>query len=167
MVLTSNGKAVQDGWARLGEDDPLPRSGDVIVPLARLERDGARLTRRDGRLGVALPNSAEPRDLGDHLDLLDLIVLDFPAFTDGRAYSQACVLRIELGYERELRASGDVLADQAPFMARVGFDSFKVSDNRALENWRRAARAITHAYQANYCPAGLKRRAADGAAPRT
>ena len=60
---------------------------------------------------------------GLDLDGLELIVLDFPKFTDGRAYSQARLLR-RAGYAGELRASGAVFRDQLPFLLRCGFDSF-------------------------------------------
>ena len=51
----------------------------------------------------------------------------FPAFRDGRAYSQARILRENLGFRGELRATGQVLRDQFLFMLRAGFDSFEVT----------------------------------------
>ena len=50
------------------------------------------------------------------------IILEFPAFKDGRAYSQARILRERYGYTGEIRARGDVLRDQLLFMARCGVD---------------------------------------------
>lgn len=58
-----------------------------------------------------------------HLRQLALIEVSFPTFRDGRGYSAARILR-EGGYVGELRAAGDVLVDQLPFMRRCGFDSF-------------------------------------------
>lgn len=63
------------------------------------------------------------RSLIPYLDRLRLIEVAFPTFRDGRGYSAARILR-EAGYTGELRAAGDVLVDQLPFMRRVGFDSF-------------------------------------------
>lgn len=63
------------------------------------------------------------RALLPHLDRLTLVEVAFPAFRDGRGYSSARILR-EAGYAGELRAAGDVLADQVPFMKRCGFSSF-------------------------------------------
>ena len=54
---------------------------------------------------------------------LTRIDLCFPKFTDGRAYSQAYLLRRRLGFVGELRATGDVLLDQLLLMQRNGFDS--------------------------------------------
>jgi uncharacterized protein (DUF934 family) len=74
---------------------------------------------------VSLSNTDPVEDLAPHVGRLRLIVLNFPKFSDGRAYSQARLLRGRLGYTGELRASGNVLRDQALFMLRCGFDSFE------------------------------------------
>lgn len=54
---------------------------------------------------------------------VECIVLDFPKFTDGRAFSQAFTLRRRRGFTGDIRATGDVLADQLPQMQRSGFSS--------------------------------------------
>ena len=48
-------------------------------------------------------------------------------FRDGRAYSQARLLRERYGFGGELRATGKVLRDQFLFLLRAGFDSFEVT----------------------------------------
>lgn len=65
----------------------------------------------------------DARALLPHLDRIALVEVNFPAFTDGRGYSAARILR-EAGYAGELRAIGDVLVDQLAFLRRCGFDSF-------------------------------------------
>ena len=70
---------------------------------------------------LALPNDADPRSVD--LSGVTRIDLHFPKFTDGRAYSQAYLLRRRLGYSGELRATGDVLIDQLVQMQRSGFSS--------------------------------------------
>jgi uncharacterized protein (DUF934 family) len=72
---------------------------------------------------VRLEAGDDARALFPHLAQLALIEVSFPSFRDGRGYSAARVLR-EAGYAGELRAAGDVLVDQIPFMRRCGFDSF-------------------------------------------
>ena len=69
---------------------------------------------------LVLANDIDPRSLS--LDGINRIDLQFPKFTDGRAYSQAFLLRRRLGYKGELRATGDVLIDQLVQMQRTGFD---------------------------------------------
>ena len=71
---------------------------------------------------VSLANTDPVEDLAPHVGRLRLIVLDFPKFSDGRAYSQARLLRSRLGFTGELRATGNVLLDQLPFMLRCGFE---------------------------------------------
>ena len=61
-----------------------------------------------------------------YLTRLQLIALVFPKFSDGRSYSAARLLRERFGYKGEMRATGDVLADQIPLMRRCGIDSFEV-----------------------------------------
>ena len=69
---------------------------------------------------LELANDADPRTLD--LTGVTRIDLQFPAFTDGRAYSQAFLLRRRLRFAGELRATGDVLIDQLVLMQRTGFD---------------------------------------------
>ncbi|MFM9829623.1 MAG: DUF934 domain-containing protein [Sphingomonas sp.] len=103
---------------------------------------------------VRIEAGDDARALLPHLDQLALIEVSFPSFRDGRGYSAARVLR-EAGYAGELRAAGDVLVDQMPFMRRCGFDSFAPEapvDDAVL---KAAFARYEHAYQP----------AADGAAP--
>jgi uncharacterized protein (DUF934 family) len=69
----------------------------------------------------ALANTEDPRTLD--LSGVQRIDLHFPKFTDGRAYSQAFLLRRRLGFKGEIRATGDVLIDQLVQMQRSGFDT--------------------------------------------
>jgi uncharacterized protein (DUF934 family) len=69
---------------------------------------------------LEIANTEDPRTVS--LDGVTRIDLHFPKFTDGRAYSQAFLLRRRLGYTGELRATGDVLIDQLVQMERTGFD---------------------------------------------
>ena len=69
---------------------------------------------------VQLANDADPMAL--LLDGVARIDLQFPKFTDGRAYSQAFLLRRRREFKGEIRATGDVLVDQLAQMQRSGFD---------------------------------------------
>lgn len=81
----------------------------------------AYVERATGLKVIKLHNDADPRSLT--LDDVDRVELQFPKFTDGRAYSQAFLLRRRLGFQGELRATGDVLVDQLQLLQRCGFDS--------------------------------------------
>jgi uncharacterized protein (DUF934 family) len=69
---------------------------------------------------ISIANDTDPRSVS--LEGIKRIDLHFPKFTDGRAYSQAFLLRRRLGFKGEIRATGDVLIDQLVAMARTGFD---------------------------------------------
>ena len=80
---------------------------------------------------LELPNDADPRTLA--LDDVTRIDLHFPKFSDGRAFSQAFLLRRRLGYQGEMRATGDVLVDQMVQLQRCGFDSAVLRADQNME----------------------------------
>ena len=89
---------------------------------------------------AVFPNDADPRELS--LDGIERIDLNFPKFTDGRAFSQAFLLSRRLGFKGEIRATGDVLVDQLAQMDRSGFTSAVLREDqdfalaeRALKNY--------------------------------
>ncbi len=99
---------------------------------------------------LALANTEDVLQLSPRLDGVNLIVLNFPKFTDGRAYSQARLLRERLGYRGGLRATGAVFLDQLPFLLRCGFDSFE-SDQKGFGDALEKARTL---FSVVYQPVG-------------
>ena len=152
MRLLKNGEFTQDKWTVVGDDDTVPDDGAVVVSFDRLMRDYADLKQRDAGLGVAFPNDCAIEDLVPYLDALDKVVLAFPAFTDGRSYSQARQLRQFHGFAGEVQANGNVLPDQIAFMRQCGIDVFEVNGRFGLEHWQKAATAMTLTYQRGYSP---------------
>jgi uncharacterized protein (DUF934 family) len=98
-------------------------------------------------VGVRLPNEADPAALAADLPRLALIALQFPKWTDGRAYSQARLLRVRHGFRGELRAEGDVIADMMPLLARTGFDAACLRAGQRPESARRALGFFDAHYQ--------------------
>ena len=72
---------------------------------------------------LQLANDADPLAIEVCLQDIERIDLHFPKFTDGRAYSQAFLLRRRMGFQGDIRATGDVLIDQLVQMQRMGFSS--------------------------------------------
>src|SRR5205085_10127849 len=121
------------------------------VPLdSGFDRASARPPRNVGRVGVIWPNSRDVDDLVPYLDRLAAVALVFPTFRDGRAYSQARLLRERYRYRGELRATGQVLRDQFLYMLRAGFDAFEVTKPADADAFTEATRR----YSAFYQPAG-------------
>jgi uncharacterized protein (DUF934 family) len=83
---------------------------------------------------LELANDQDPRNLS--FAGVDAIALNFPKFTDGRAYSQAFLLRRRLGFKGEIRATGDVLVDQLLQMQRSGFDVAVLRKDQDLDSAR-------------------------------
>jgi uncharacterized protein (DUF934 family) len=125
MPLIKNGSLVADRFVRVADDAEIPASGPVLLPAERFLGDAEALAAR-GDVGVIWPNNRDIAELAPYLARLAAVALVFPAFKDGRAYSQARILREQLKYRGELRATGQVLRDQFLFMQRAGFNSFEV-----------------------------------------
>lgn len=86
----------------------------------------------DVEVGVLINPADDITKLEPYLTRIALVAITFPAFNDGRGFSQATTLRGKLKYNGEVRAVGDVLLDQIPLMQRTGFDSFQVSNETAI-----------------------------------
>ncbi len=94
-----------------------------------------------------LANDADVLGQGDELHRQPRLALQFPKWTDGRAYSQAVLLRGRLRYAGELVAVGDVLADMLPLLRRCGFDAVQMRADQKLETAQRALGFISTPYQ--------------------
>lgn len=141
-----------DLWHRVsGEDGPKPDPDPQRDRLLTLEQWHAVRGHWPTGLntGLALPNTADVLPLAADLPKLALIVLEFPKWTDGRAYSQARLLRSRLGYRGELRASGEVLVDMLPLLQRTGFDAAQLRADQGEAAARRALGIFTGHYQAD------------------
>jgi uncharacterized protein (DUF934 family) len=91
-------------------------------------------------VGVLLPNTVDVEELAADLPRFALVALEFPKWVDGRAYSQAHVLRTRLRYAGEIRATGEVLVDMMPLLQRTGFDAVVLREG---ERQSSAERALT------------------------
>lgn len=93
---------------------------------------------------LVISNDASLANIAKDINGFDVIILEFPQFKDGRAYSQARLIRERLGYTGEIRARGAVLRDQILFMVRCGFSAFEFDDAGAAQD---ALREFTFVYQ--------------------
>lgn len=155
MPLVENGRIVADRYVLVDAEGAVPDRTPVIVPAERFLAQADELVRRDGSLGVLWPNDRRIAELQPWLGHLALIALVFPKFKDGRAYSQARLLRETYGFRGTLRATGDVLRDQFHFLVRAGFDSFEVKKQADA----RVFAEVLARYSVHYQPA------ADGSVP--
>ncbi|MCH8542808.1 MAG: DUF934 domain-containing protein [Alcanivorax sp.] len=149
--IIKDGVVVEDTWIHLSneqiEQDGLPDSGDVIVPLSVWQAQKEVLLKRDGAVGVCLAPGEEPAAIAADLPRLSLVAVSFPAFKDGRGYSYARELRTRYGYKGEIRAVGDVLRDQLFYMHRVGFNAFAVRADRDIHDALNGLKDFSVTYQ--------------------
>ncbi len=161
-IWTTQGFVDDDPWTIVESQDELPAEGDVVVPLEAFfalsdeahHGIGTEKGRNTRRIGVLIAPDDDPAEIADRLDEIALITVDFPKFSDGRAFSHAALLRERHGYAGEIRAVGDVLIDQVPLMLRVGITSFAVTNETALKRLeQKHLTGISHHYQPTALPA--------------
>ena len=87
-----------DRYVQILDDGPVPAGAAVIVPAVRFLADAADFADRRAPTGVAWPNDRSVGELAPYLDRIALVALRFPTFKDGRAYSQARLLREQYGF---------------------------------------------------------------------
>lgn len=121
-----------DRWTLIKDTSGDLPGGPLILPLALwLKR---RIEHHPVFDAVWLGPDDEVESLAPWLNRLPMIALQFPNFRDGRAYSQAYLLRTRLGWAGELRAVGDVLRDQLSHMRQCGFDAFAVREDKCADD---------------------------------
>jgi uncharacterized protein (DUF934 family) len=147
MPLVKAGQIIDDPYVRALDDAPTPEGVPVIVPGQRFLADASELVGREAAIGVLWPNDRRVAELAPWLGNLALVALVFPKFRDGRAYSQARLLRERYGFRGELRATGDVLRDQFQFLLRAGFDAFEVKKPADARAFAEAAARFSVFYQ--------------------
>jgi uncharacterized protein (DUF934 family) len=146
MTLVTPEGFAPDRWRRLDAEAPLA-GHRVIVPPDRLDEALA-----GGLAGIGVELAADT-DLGlllRRLRSIELIVLRFESFTDGRGFSLARQLR-RFGFTGRIRAAGHLIPDQWAFLSECGVDEVELDDGLAGRQgeaaWRAAAGAITGSYQ--------------------
>jgi uncharacterized protein (DUF934 family) len=148
MPLVKGGQITTDAFAHVADDAELPEQGGILVSATRFLADPEGLLGGPGGgLGVIWPNNRDVDDLVPYLDRLAVVALVFPSFRDGRAYTQARLLRERYAFRGELRATGQVLRDQFVFMLRAGFDAFEVKKQSDAEAFADTVKRYSVFYQ--------------------
>jgi uncharacterized protein (DUF934 family) len=147
MPLVKQGRITTDPFVHVLDGAELPDDGAILIAAARFLEDPEAVLKRAGKVGVIWPNSRDLDDLVPYLDRLAAVALVFPSFRDGRAYSQARLLRERHGYDGELRATGQVLRDQFVFMLRAGFDAFEVKKDADADAFAETVKRYSVFYQ--------------------
>ena len=126
-----------DPWLLLPDSEIAGPAPHRLLTLAQWEavRDN---WPADVPVGVQLPNTADVEALAADLPRIALVALEFPKWVDGRAYSQAHLLRARLRYAGEVRATGDVVVDMMPLLSRCGVDAVVLREGQRQSSAERA-----------------------------
>jgi uncharacterized protein (DUF934 family) len=140
----------KDRWHSLGGEDGPPVSISP-EPYLLLEVTQWHAVRshwpQNMPLGISLGNDHDVEDIVPELDRFSLVVLRFPKWADGRAYSQARLLRSRFRFRGEVRATGEVLVDMLPLLKRTGFDSAVLRSDQSVAAGERALDFFRGYYQ--------------------
>jgi len=128
MPLWKNGTFVEDAWRVVPDDQPVAEGEKAVISLKRWRAEKATLGTRNAPLGLLIEPGSVWTDIGADLARFPVIVVTIPKYADGRAFSIARLLRERDGYRGEIRAAGNYIIDQVPFMMRVGIDAFETAD---------------------------------------
>jgi uncharacterized protein (DUF934 family) len=130
-----------DNLAQLGEKN--------IILTSHMYQENAKELANRNDAALLIKSDQEVQDVSLYLGGIPLILLDFPHFSDGRAYSKAVQLRQEYKFEGEIRAYGDVRQDQLLEMQRCGFDSYVLAQTEVKYFLSKSAKNFSHQYQAS------------------
>jgi uncharacterized protein (DUF934 family) len=140
----------KDAWRTVsGEDGPMVTLTPAPYSLLTVKQwHGVRSQwPANMPVGVIHSNDEDIEGLADDLPRLSLVVLEFPKWTDGRAYSQARLLRSRYRFTGEVRATGEVLVDMMPLLQRTGFDAAVMRADQSIDAAERALRFFPGHYQ--------------------
>jgi uncharacterized protein (DUF934 family) len=147
MPFIKDGQIAEDRFHVLPEGDIPDSEASILVPANRFLADPETFLARNAPTGVLWPNDRRVSELAPHLQRLSVVVLSFPTFRDGRAYSQARQLREQYQFRGELRANGEILRDQFLFLIRAGFNSLDVKKALDADAWAQTVSRYTVFYQ--------------------
>lgn len=146
-LLINQQLAENDKWQTLTDaEQPLPTTGAVLLPLARFQDAKAADSSRE--LAPLINGDDEINAVLELADSLALVGIEITAFTDGRGFSFARILR-RAGFKGQIRAIGDVSQDRLAFLTRCGFDAFDIPAERYSNEIANAFGEISVNYQAS------------------
>ncbi len=136
-ILIVDGKVVKNDVQWIADEAELPSAGKISISLTRWSKEQAALEANAALdVGVRIANTVDLAAAWPQLASRTRIEIEFPAFGDGRAYSQARLLRERYAYQGEIRAlGGAVVLDQARELARCGVNAFALREDQKAEGF--------------------------------
>lgn len=148
--LTSDGTLTDDNWILLPKEDvfdPASTSGPTLIHWS-VARQHLEAFEAENNIGIWIDTESSEESLESLPLQVPVIAIHIPAFTDGRGFSLARMLREQKEFAGEIRAVGNYMQDQLFYMRRCGFDAFIIDDNANVESMRRSLQDFSDSYQA-------------------
>lgn len=149
MPIIKDQQITENNWTFVADDAPLA-GGNITVTLKRWLEEKAALKNHAGKVGIRIaPLDSTANLTQEDWSHISLVELEFPAFTDGRLFSAAQLLRSRDGYRGEIRAVGNFISDQVFYLHRVGVDTFEFDETKDCERALKALNDFSVRYQAS------------------
>lgn len=132
-TIFKDGEFIEENWERADAETGSEVKGNALVAQTLFLADPDSYLARDGKTAVLVEAGDDVEEIVPFLDRLELVAVDFPAFSDGRGFSAARVLREQIGYKGDIRAVGKYILDQVPLARRCGVTSFEISKPEVLK----------------------------------
>ena len=146
MQIIKDKQLIEDNWDFIADDTPIT-TGNISISIDRWQTEKQALMNRDGLLGVRLNSETDITEIIADLANFQLIEVNFPAFTDGRAFTQAKLLRSRYDYQGEIRAVGHFMRDQVYYLGQVGVNAFNPTDWQDLSGAIKSLDDFSVSYQ--------------------
>ena len=127
MQIIKDKQLIEDNWGFIADDESIT-TGNICISIDRWQTNKQELINRESLLGVRLNSDTDVTEIIADLANFQLIEVNFPVFTDGRAFTQAKLLRNRYGYQGEIRAVGHFMRDQVCYLGKVGVNAFNPAD---------------------------------------
>lgn len=147
MQLIKNRQIVENEYRFLADDEAF-NGGKVIVSFARWQAEKAQLLAAAEKVGLRLNVEDDLNAIAEDLNSLAVVEFNFAAFTDGRSFSRAKLLKDRFGYQGEIRAVGQFMVDQVCYLSKVGFQAFQLEDETKLPTALKTLDDFSESYQA-------------------
>jgi len=148
MKIIKDKQIIEDSWSHIADDEEIA-NGNITVSLTRWNKEKSALANHQGNIGIRVAPADDVAEIADDLKNIELVAVELPAFTDGRAFSHARLLRSRYEYQGEIRAIGSYMADQAFYLQRVGVNAFELENTEELAAALSTLNDFTVKYQAS------------------
>jgi uncharacterized protein (DUF934 family) len=133
-LINSTGQVIEDGWSYPDAEETTETRAQFVIPLDVLAALGSEVV-IERPIGAYVPAGVTAELIVPMLDQLDLIVVEFPKFRDGRGFTVARTLRERHGFKGDIRAIGHVLPDQFAALVQCGFTTIITPAEHPPEQW--------------------------------